>query len=92
MCAHRIGSYRAGVRSADGPAPYAIRVAGHLDARWTAWFDGMTLSTECDGTTLMRGDVADQAALHGILNRLRDSGLALVSVTIDETDDPRSTP
>ena len=65
---------------------YEIRLAGHLDARWAAWFDGLTVSHEGDGTTLISGPVADQAALHGLLQRVRDLGLPLVSVTRDETD------
>jgi hypothetical protein len=64
---------------------YEIRLAGHLDARWAAWFDGLTVSHEGDGTTLISGPVADQAALHGLLQRVRDLGLPLVSVTRDET-------
>jgi hypothetical protein len=60
---------------------YEIRVAGHLDARWADWFDGMTLTTEPDGTTVIDGPVADQAALHGLLRTLRDIGLPLMSVT-----------
>lgn len=63
------------------PGDYEIRLKGHLDARWAAWFDGMTLTLECDGTTVIRGSVADQAALHGLLRRVRDLGLPLVSVT-----------
>jgi hypothetical protein len=60
---------------------YRIRVQGHLDQRWTAWFDGLLLSHDLDGTTLLQGHVADQAALHGLLARVRDTGLTLVSVT-----------
>ena len=60
---------------------YAIRVKGHLDPRWSAWFDGLSLAAEDDGTTTLQGPIADQAALHGVLQRLRDVGLALVSVT-----------
>jgi hypothetical protein len=60
---------------------YEIRVAGHLDARWADWFDGMTLTPEPDGTTVLDGSVADQAALHGLLRTLRDLGLPLMSVT-----------
>ena len=60
--------------------PYEIRLAGHLDPRWAAWFDGMTVSREPDGTTAVRGEVPDQAALHGLLQRVRDLGLPLVSV------------
>lgn len=62
------------------PTGYAIRVDGHLDPRWAAWFDGMTLSTEGDGTTVIHGPVPDQAALHGLLQRIRDLGVRLVSV------------
>ncbi|HSO54156.1 MAG TPA: hypothetical protein VL330_15770 [Actinomycetes bacterium] len=60
---------------------YEIRVKGHLDARWVAWFDGMALSHDGDGTTLIHGHVLDQAALHGLLGKVRDVGLPLVSVT-----------
>ena len=67
---------------------YEIRLAGHLDARWAAWFDGLTVSHEGVGTTLISGPIADQAALHGLLQRVRDLGLPLVSVTRDETDPP----
>lgn len=60
---------------------YEIRLKGRLDARWATWFDGLTLTHESDGTTLIHGQVADQAALHGLLQRVRDLGLPLVSVT-----------
>jgi hypothetical protein len=63
------------------PTRYEIRLRGHLDARWAAWFDGLTLTTDDDGTTALRGVVADQAALHGLLQRLRDVGLPLISLT-----------
>ena len=59
---------------------YEIRLAGHLDARWAAWFDGLTLTHESDGTTVLHGPVVDQAALHGLLQKVRDLGLPLVSV------------
>ncbi len=68
-----------------GRGRYEIRLAGHLDARWAAWFDGLTVGREGDGTTLISGSIADQAALHGLLQRVRDLGLPLVSVTRDET-------
>jgi hypothetical protein len=64
----------------DDPGRYEIRVQGRLDARWAAWFDGMTLTPDIDGTTTIHGPVVDQAALHGLLLRLRDVGLPLVSV------------
>jgi NADPH:quinone reductase-like Zn-dependent oxidoreductase len=72
---HHIGSYRARVTT------YEIRIAGHLDRRWNATFDGMTISHREDATTTLRGDIADQAALHGLLAQLRDTGLTLLSVT-----------
>jgi hypothetical protein len=71
---------------------YEIRVEGRLDSRWTAWFDGMTLTNERDGTTSIHGPVLDQAALHGLLNKLRDVGLPLISVTQVETDPPAVPP
>ncbi|HEX2317962.1 MAG TPA: DUF4386 domain-containing protein [Streptosporangiaceae bacterium] len=60
---------------------YEIRIEGHLDARWAAWFDGLTLTHDRDSTTLIHGLVGDQAALHGLLQKVRDVGLPLVSVT-----------
>jgi hypothetical protein len=71
------GDLRAPVR----PVQYEIRLRGHLNARWAAWFDGLCLARESDGTTVIRGPVADQAALHGLLTRVRDLGLPLISVT-----------
>jgi len=67
---------------------YEIRIEGHLDARWATWFDGLSLTNESDGTTLIRSLVADQAALHGLLQKVRDVGLPLVSVTQVEPDQP----
>ena len=60
---------------------YEIRLKGHLDTRWAAWFDGLSLSLQDDGTTIIHGPVPDQAALHGLLGKVRDAGLLLVSVT-----------
>ena len=60
---------------------YEIRVEGHLGTRWTAWFDGLSITTEEDGTTVLRGLVVDQAALHGLLQKLRDVGIPLISLT-----------
>jgi hypothetical protein len=59
---------------------YELRVAGHLDGRWSAWFEGWDVSQEGDGTTTLHGEVADQAALHGLLGRVRDLGATLLSV------------
>ena len=64
----------------DGDGRFAIRVQGHLDARWSAWFDGLTVTNDRDGTTLIEGPVADQAALFGLLQKMRDMGLPLLSV------------
>jgi hypothetical protein len=64
----------------DGGAGYEIRLKGRLDGRWAAWFEGLTLSRGDDGTTVLRGRVADQAALHGVLGKVRDLGLPLVAV------------
>jgi hypothetical protein len=64
----------------DEGAGYEIRLKGRLDDRWAAWFEGMTLSRGADGTTVLRGRVADQAALHGVLGKVRDLGLPLVAV------------
>ena len=60
---------------------YEIRLKGHLEARWAAWFDGLSLTQESDGTTVIRGSVIDQAALHGLLSKVRDLGLPLIAVT-----------
>ena len=59
---------------------YEIRLKGHLDARWAAWFDAVSLTQESDGTTVIRGSVADQAALHGLLSKVRDLGIPLIAV------------
>jgi hypothetical protein len=67
---------------------YEIRLKGHLETRWAAWFDGLTLTHEDDGTTTIHGPIVDQAALHGVLQRIRDLGLPLVSVTQISADQP----
>ena len=54
---------------------------GHLESRWASWFDGLSLTSESDGSTVIHGPVADQAALHGLLRKVRDVGLPLISVT-----------
>jgi hypothetical protein len=69
------------VSSAQEPDRYAIRVKGHLADRWAAWFDGMTLTRRTDGTTVLDGPVVDQSALHGLLSKVNDLGLPLVSIT-----------
>jgi hypothetical protein len=71
-----------------GAGRYEIRVQGHLARRWTAWFDGMSLTACDDGTTFIHGPVADQSALHGLLRKLSDIGLPLISVTQTAPDKP----
>jgi hypothetical protein len=69
---------------ADGialPDQYEIRLSGHLPTRWNASFDGFRLTRDSDGTTILRGRVVDQAALHGVLRKIRDLGVPLISVT-----------
>ncbi len=65
----------------DQPALYDIRIKGHLDDRWAEWFDGMTLTREENGVTLLTGPVIDQAMLHGFLRTVRNLGLPLLAVT-----------
>jgi len=62
------------------PTDYQIRLKGHLDSRWSAWFDGMTISNEENSEAVLRGPLADQAALHGVLIKIRDLGLPLIAV------------
>ena len=64
----------------QAPGRYEIRVKGHLDTRWAAWFDGRAIAHDSDGTTIIHGSVADLAALHGLLQKIRDLGLPLISV------------
>ncbi len=69
---------------------YQIRVKGHLDPSWSAWFDGLTITHDADGATTICGPVADQAALYGLISRARDLGLTLLTVTpcdVIERDD-----
>jgi hypothetical protein len=63
------------------PELYEIRLKGHLDDRWASWFGGLTLTREDNGETLLTGPVVDQAALHGLLRKVRDLGVPLLSVT-----------
>ena len=70
------------------PGRYEIRLKGHLDPRWAAWFDGLAIAHASDGTTVIHGQVADQAALHGLLQKARDLGLPLISVNHVGPDHP----
>ena len=62
------------------PDYYEIRLKGHLDKRWTNWFGGLTITLEDEGNTLLAGPVADQSALHGLLKKIRDLGVPLISL------------
>jgi hypothetical protein len=94
VTAHRYGPPTASGQSPaddDPESHYEIRVAGHLATRWSAWFDGLAIACDDDGTTVIRGPVVDQAALHGLLQKLRDVGIPLVSVT-PVTSNPNAEP
>ena len=70
------------------PMVYQIRIKGHLGCEWTDWFEGLTITLEEDGDTLLTGPVIDQAALHGLLKKVRDLGMPLVSVSPVEPGPP----
>jgi len=72
----------------DEPTLYEIRIKGHLDDRWAEWFDGLSLTHDGDGTTILFGPVVDQAALHGVLRKVRDLALPLVSVIRVDREQP----
>lgn len=72
---------RASTRNRQEAGRCEIRLKGHLDGRWVGWFDGLSLTLESDGITAIHGPVVDEAALHGVLQRVRDVGLPLVSLT-----------
>ncbi len=72
----------------DRPGMVEIRLKGQLDGRWTGWFDGLTITNAENGDTILTGPVADQAALHGLLKKVRDLGLPLRSLNCLE---PRTT-
>ena len=74
------------------PVVYQIRLKGHLGSQWTDWFEGLTVTLEEDGTTLLTGPVIDQAALHGLLKKVRDLGMPLVSVSPVEPGPSTSLP
>ena len=63
------------------PVVYQIRIKGHLDSQWTDWFEGLTITLDEDGDTFLTGPVVDQAALHGLLKKVRDLGMPLISVS-----------
>jgi len=67
-------------KKSNQPHCYEIRLQGHLNGQWTDWFEGLTITMEVDGTTLLTGPVVDQASLHGLLRKIRDLGMPLVSI------------
>ncbi len=67
------------------PMVYQIRIKGHLGSQWTDWFEGLTITLEEDGDTLLSGPVIDQAALHGLLKKVRDLGIPLLSVNLAQS-------
>ena len=71
---------------------YQIKIKGHLVREWTDWFEGLTITLEEDGNTLLTGPMIDQAALHGLLKKVRDLGMPLVSVSPVEPDPPTTLP
>jgi hypothetical protein len=76
----------------DQPMAYQIRIKGHLGREWTDWFGGLAITLEDNGDTLLTGPIVDQAALHGLLRKVRDMGMPLVSVSsrsqLDEGEKP----
>jgi hypothetical protein len=81
-----MNEFVAGAAGLDGPAQYEIRLNGHIDAQWADWFEGLTCTPLSDGTTILSGPIADQAALHGLLRKVGDLGITLVSVNVDVDD------
>src|SRR5215204_2012075 len=82
-----MNEFAGGAAGLDRPAQYEIRLNGHIDAHWADWFEGLTCTPLSDGTTILSGPIADQAALHGLLRKVGDLGITLVSVNVD-VDDP----
>ncbi len=74
------------------PGHYEIRIMGHLDDRWADWFEGMTITLESNGETRLTGAVIDQSTLHGLLKKVRDLGMPLVSVNRIEPGSPDTKP
>ena len=77
------------VTDSSKPTIYQIRIKGHLGLQWTDWFGGVTVTLEEDGDTLLTGPVVDQAALHGLLKKVRDLGMSLVSVNPVQCNETR---
>lgn len=80
MCASEMSNTRSPEHETDQPMIYQIRIKGQLGRHWTDWFEGLTLTLVDNGDTLLTGSVVDQAALHGVLRKVRDLGMPLLSV------------
>jgi hypothetical protein len=78
-----------GDKPAEPPTSYELRVQGGLDRRWSAWFEGLRISSDDHGVTTIVGPLPDQAALHGLLGKIRDLGLPLLSVRQIDIDPDR---
>jgi hypothetical protein len=91
MVGQNTSNKRSQGNDAGQPTVYHIRIQGHLGLKWTEWFDGMTISLEENGDTLIAGPVVDQAALHGLLRKVRDLNMPLISIVI-QTDPPAESP
>jgi hypothetical protein len=87
-----ISGTQSSAQSRPGSGTYEIRLAGHLDQRWSAWFDGLRITRQSDGTTVLLAHVVDQAALHGLLHKVRDLALPLISVARIEPTPPLPAP
>ena len=74
------------IRDTESNGIYQIRVGGHLGAQWADWFEGLTVNLEDNGNTLLTGAVKDQATLHGLIKKVRDLGIPLISVIQIEAD------
>ena len=86
---HRVMSNKVSQETDPGqPVVYQIRIKGHLDRQWTDWFEGLSIALEDNGDTLLTGPVVDQAALHGLLRKVRDLGIPLISVNRVKPDPP----
>ena len=73
---------------AKQPLVYTFKIKGHLGQQWLNWFEGLTVTLEEDGNTLLRGPVIDQSALYGILKKIRDLGMPLLSVNFTDSNQP----
>jgi len=87
---HQMSQIHASTENHYDPGLYEIRLKGHLDDRWAAWFEDLTLTREDNDNTLLTGLVVDQAALHGLLRKVRDLGMPLISVIRIEPDPDQS--